>query len=240
MPSSATDRKHLKFKSAEVNTDGIRGPQLHLTSPHAKCQGKTLCSSNPQILQCTSFPTLPWHTALLSLSLVNIFLTTTTSDVSDLQLGYMGPWYPQFLWVPRIACGFLHSLQWLDLCHCQTSQTYKELDSPLCSLDLHAWNRSLARWWWQLLGLPWPHYLVPMALKSAASSIPSLQLTQQILSSIAEQFLHFPSGAESPPPLWFPATSSHWCWRDNLANIVWQLSIFSSQTIIKAKFSPYA
>lgn len=53
-----------------------------------------------------------------------------------------------------------------------------------------------------------PSYLLLMALKSAAGPVPSLQLTQQILPSIDELFLHFPSGAESPPPLWFPATSS--------------------------------
>lgn len=105
-------------------------------SCESKCQRKTLCSSNPCIPQCTPFPTLPRHTtALLPVSLVNIFLSTTTSDVPDLQLGYKGPWYSQFLWVSGIACGFLHSYQWLDLCHCQISQTYNELDSPLCTSD---------------------------------------------------------------------------------------------------------
>lgn len=111
LPSSAWDRKHLKFKSAgpywtDVGYTGLSSILLpwnlsYINQPTCQVLGRMFCSSNTKTSQSSSYPTLPQQTAaLLSLSLVNIFLSITTSDVPALQLASMGPWYPQFSWVP--------------------------------------------------------------------------------------------------------------------------------------------
>ena len=122
-----------------LNRGGILRSQLHPMSPHVKCQGKNPLLLKPMdsSMYIIPNPSMAYDCTFLPLSLVNIFPSTTTSDVSDLQLGYTGLWYPQFLWVPETACGLPRSCQWLDLCHCWTSQTYNELDSLLCTSGPH-------------------------------------------------------------------------------------------------------
>ena len=147
--------------------------------PCVKHQGRNLCSSKLQIPQRTSLPNHPLCMAALlppSLPTYQSYLLTTTSDMQDPQLAYLGSQGPQFLRV----CNFLHSLPMLDLGHCRASQTFTELDSPPWTSDPIEWSQS---WSWQPLDLPLPR-CPPLRALGSARPAPLLQLTLPTLLCI--------------------------------------------------------